>query len=327
MSENAVPTIDVVVPVHGNWAMTESCLRHLRQQSLPHTVIVVDDASPDDTLQRLAQDWPEVVVVPLPENRGFASACNAGVRRGSGEIVVLLNNDVDAAPDMLAELVRPFADAPRLGSAAPLLLRPDGRVDALGIAADVTLAGFVRHQGRRPEEVSAPAPALLGPYGAAAAYRRAALDEVGLLDEAIFMYGEELDLALRLRAAGWGSTETVAARGVHMGGGTAGRGSRSQRRRGGFGRGYLLRAYGVLRGRHAVRALVTEAIVCAGDLVLSRDTAALQGRWAGWRAGRRAEPRPAPAALAGLDPQLDFAQSLRLRRGDYAAASSSATPA
>jgi GT2 family glycosyltransferase len=307
-------SIDVVVPVHGNWAVTASCLAHLERQSVEHRVIVVDDASPDDTLARLRAEYPDVSVVAFAENQGFAAACNAGIAAGAADVVVLVNNDVDAEPDMLGLLVAPFRDNPILGSAAPLLLRPNGTVDALGLCADKTVAGFVRHAGEHPGALSTKAPTLLGPYGAVAAYRRAAIDDVGGLDEGIFMYGEELDLALRLNAAGWATVAVPAARGTHLGGASSRRGSKSQRRRAGFGRGYLLRAYGILRGRHVVRALATELIVCAGDLVLSRDLASLTGRLSGWHAGRLAARRP--RVIPGIDSSIGFLTSLRLRVAD-----------
>jgi GT2 family glycosyltransferase len=305
-------TVDVIVPVYGNWSVTEACLQSLDAQTLPHRVIVVDDASPDDTLEQLAACFPDVEVIALEHNSGFAAACNRGLSQATAEIVVLINNDVVAAPPMLEKLIEPFADQ-RIGSASPVLLRPDGRIDAFGITADVTLAGFLRLQGASPDHIPGPAFRLLGPYGAVAAYRRRALDEVGLLDEGIFMYGEELDLALRLSAAGWKPGAAPDARGVHLGGATAGRGSAKQRERAGFGRGYLLRAYGVLRGRHGARALITELIVAFGDAVLSRDTAALRGRVSGWRAGKSAAARA--RNVPDIDSTIGFLASLRLRTG------------
>ncbi|WP_345763836.1 glycosyltransferase family 2 protein [Diaminobutyricibacter sp. McL0608] len=308
-------TVDVVVPVYGKWELTRSCLDHLRRQSAAHHVIVVDDAGPDDTVSRLREEYPEVTVVALERNLGFAGACNAGIRAGSAEIVILVNNDVDAEPELVERLTAAFDDE-EIGSACPLLLKPDGRVDAFGICADPTMAGFVRYNGATVAEALAKGPAtrLLGPYGAAAAYRRSALDDVGLLDEGIVMYGEELDLALRLSAAGWRSGLVAEARGTHLGGATSGRGSASQRRKAGFGRGYLLRAYGVLRGRYGIRALITEAIVCVGDLLLSRDIASTTGRLAGWRAGGSAFRRS--RQIPGVDYSIGFAESLRLRVGD-----------
>jgi N-acetylglucosaminyl-diphospho-decaprenol L-rhamnosyltransferase len=308
-------SIDVVVPVHGSWAVTQDCLERLRAQTTDHTVFVVDDASPDDTGERIRADYPEVTLITLAQNSGFAAACNAGIRNGTGDVVVLLNNDVLAEAEMLERLVAPFDTVARLGSAAPLLLQPNGRIDALGLCADPTLAGFVRFHGSEVEDINGESDSLIGPYGAVAAYRRAALDEVGLLDEGIFMYGEELDLALRLNAAGWQTTAVPDSRGVHLGGATAGRGSATQRERAGFGRGYLLRAYRVLGSRHGARAILTEFIVCAGDLVLSRDLASARGRARGWHAGRRAATRPSD--IPGVNESIGFFRSLRLRVGDY----------
>lgn len=317
MSGTAV-SVDVVIPTYGNAHLTIDCLTHLSRQTVPCRVIVVDDASPDDSARRVRERFPDVEIIERAVNGGFAAACNDGIRVGSGDVVVLVNNDVDAAPDLLERLVEPFRRDARLGSAAPLLLRPDGCVDAYGLCADGTLAGFVRAQGADPDGVGEGSHRLLGPYGAVAAFRRAALDEVGLLDERIFMYGEELDLALRLSAAGWGTIGVSAARGVHLGGATAGRGSATQRRRAGFGRGYLLRAYGVLRSRYAARAVATEALVCLADLALSRDTASLRGRVAGWRAARDADPRP--RTIPGLDEDIGFLTSMRMRWGGVSAA-------
>ena len=90
---------------------------------------------------------------------------------------------------------------------------------------------------------------------------------------------------------------------------------RGIRRHGGFGRGYVLRRYGVLRGAGAPRALATETIVVLGDLAISRDLAALRGRLDGWRAAGGAPRRRAPAAA--IDATIGFRRSLALRRGVY----------
>ena len=230
----------------------------------------------------------------MGENAGFARAVNAGIAAGGSELVVLLNNDVDCAPDFLERLAKPFADA-SVGSAAPLLLRPSGeRIDALGIVADATLACFVRLQGAAAADARSAGRAA----AARAARRRGRLPPrgaggVGGIDERIFMYGEDLDLALRLCAAGWRAVAPAPARSTRAARRPASARA-AQRERGGFGRGYLLRRYGVLRGRAAPRALLTELIVVAGDLVISRDAAALRGRLAGWRAARGGERRQAP---------------------------------
>jgi GT2 family glycosyltransferase len=239
------------------------------------------------------------------------------VASGSGEIVVLINNDVDSRADMLEHLIVPLRD-PAVGSAASLILRPGGeRIDSFGIAADPTLAGFPRLQGLPAASAREPAPVLAGPAGTMAAYRRTAWEQAGGLDEAIFAYMEDFDLALRLRIAGWRTVAAPDAVGVHLGSATHGHRSASQRLNGGFGRGYTLRRYRVLRGRAALRTLLTEAVVVIGDLAISRDLAALRGRLAGWRAGRGHTPLPLPPAES-IDRRIGLRESLALRRGVYA---------
>jgi N-acetylglucosaminyl-diphospho-decaprenol L-rhamnosyltransferase len=310
--------IDVVIPIHGHREMTERCLAALAPQTRPHRTIVVDNASPDDSAAVIARRFPEVEVLSLEANRGFAAACNAGIAQGSGAVVVLLNNDVIAPPTFLEQLTAPFAASPRVGSVASVLRHPESLlIDSAGLTVDPTLAGFPRLQGEPEQRASASSPVLLGPAGAAGAYRREALRAVGGLDEQIFFYQEDVDLALRLRAAGWSTALASDARAEHLGSATAGRGSAWQRRNGGLARGYLLRRYGVLRGRHALRALATETIAAAGDALSSRDLAALRGRLSGWHAARCEGRRRAP--LDGVDASIGFLASLRLRTRSRAA--------
>ncbi len=309
------PTIDVVVPVHGRYELTDRCLRHLACQTVAHRVIVVDDGSPDDTVARLQRDWPEATVVELGANHGYTRAVNRGVAAGDGEVVVLLNNDVELRSDCLERLIAPLHEDPCAGSVASLMLEPgEQTIDSIGLTVDVTLAAFARLQGLPVARAHEREPVLAGPEGTAGAYRRAAWEQVGGFDETIRAYMEIVDLALRLCTAGWRAASAPDAVGVHLGSSTYGRRTVVQRRLSGFSRGYLLRRYGVLRTRAAVRALLTEAIVVVVDATLQRDLAALSGRIDGWRAarGRRRHPWPPSAAL---DAGISLQQSLALRRG------------
>jgi GT2 family glycosyltransferase len=313
------PSIDVVVLAYNRYDLTTSCLAHLAAQTIPHRVIVVDNGSTDDTRARLAVDWPAADVVALETNHGLPAASNLGVASGRGEIVVWLNNDVDCRPDFLERLVAPLVADPRVGSVASLMLAPGERtIDSIGLSADVTLAGFPRMHGLPADRARDAWPLLSVPAGTAAAYRRVAWEQAGGLDESLSSYMEDFELGLRLRAAGWACAAAPDAVGVHLGSATHGHRSAGQRRLGGFGRGYVLRRYGVLRGPHAARALLTEAVVVAGDLVISRDLAALGGRIAGWRAAAGASRRTAPPEAA-LEPTITLRASLNLRRGVYAA--------
>ncbi len=310
-------SIDVVIVTYNRYELTESCLRHLRAQTIEHHVIVVDNGSTDSTPECLRAAWPGVQLEPLDRNHGFAVASNRGVASGSGEIVVLLNNDVKCRADFLEQLIAPLRE-PAVGSVASLMLQPgEELIDSVGLTADVTLASFPRLHGLPVACARDPCPVLAGPAGTAAAYRRTAWEQVGGLDETIFTYMEDFDLALRLRSAGWESVRAPDAVGVHLGSATHGHRSAWQRRNGGFGRGYLLRRYGLPRGAATTRALATEAVVVLGDLLISHDLAALQGRIRGWRAGQCRPHHPRPPAAA-IDRQIGFRDSLALRRGVYA---------
>ena len=317
-------SIDVIVPTHNGWELTKSCLEHLRPQTVAHTVVVSDNGSTDGTPARLRDAFPEVRVVELGANLGFPVACNRGVQAGTGEIVVLLNNDVECRPDFLERLVAPFPNDDRLGSVAALLLTPgDGRIESFGLAVDPTLAGYPRLRGAPIREAQSESPILIGPSGAGGGYRRTAWEEVGGLDEGVPFYGEDVDVALRLRAAGWSTAAAADAVAVHLGSASAGHRSAWQRYQGGFARGYFLRRYRVLRSRAGARAAATEALVVLGDaVVFSHDLAALRGRIAGWRAARGRPPVVGPPKEV-IDRRITFVKSVGLRLGVYSEASTS----
>jgi GT2 family glycosyltransferase len=152
---------------------------------------------------------------------------------------------------------------------------------------------------------------LAGPSGGAAAYRRAAFDAAGGFDPRLFAYGEDVDLALRLRAAGWEAAGAPDARGEHLGGATVGVDSARQRELAGFARGYLLRRYGVLRSRAAPRALLLEAAVVLWGLLRHRTAVPLAARVRGWRAGA-GERRPIPPGA--VDESIGALEALRRLR-------------
>jgi N-acetylglucosaminyl-diphospho-decaprenol L-rhamnosyltransferase len=311
------PSIDVVLVVYERWDLTESCLRHLAEQTVPHRLIVVDNGSTDSTADNITKRFPQATLIRFDRNMPYATACNRGAKAADGEVIVILNNDVDCRPDFLERLTAPVQEDGSLGAVSGLLLQPGEKlIDSLGLAADRTLAAFPRFHGRPVSEAHPSEPTLTGPAGAAAAYRRSAWEEVGGLDEEVFAYMEDFELALRLRAAGWKALAVMDAVAIHIGSATHGRRSAWQRRHGGFGRGYVLRRYGVLRTGAGLRALVTELIVVLGDAVISRDVAALRGRVAGWRAAARKPRLPFPPAEA-IANEISLADSIRLRREAY----------
>jgi N-acetylglucosaminyl-diphospho-decaprenol L-rhamnosyltransferase len=301
-------TTDVVVVTWKSGERVLRCLERLETQDLPHVTWVVDNASADGTVEAVRGRFPDVRIVELVRNAGFGGAVNAGASEGSGEAIALVNDDVELNPGALAALVAPLAD-PSVGMVAGMTTMPgSGLVDGFGIELDVTLAAYNRLRHRPADE---PPGLLVGPSGGLAAYRRSAFEQAGGFDERLFAYGEDVDLALRLRALGWRPADARDARAVHLGGASVGVDSPRQRWLAGFARAFLVRRYGVLRSVHAPRALAIEAMVIAAGVIRGRTLAHVRGRVAGWRsAGGERLPVPADA----IDTEIDMREALRRLR-------------
>jgi hypothetical protein len=213
-------SISVVVPNYNGERWLPGLLASLAVQTrAPEEIVVVDNASPDGSRTLLAD--AKVRLIALPSNTGFAHAANVGIGAATGELVALVNPDVELAPDWLARLAARFED--------PLVVAAAGKMVSLADPREIYDAGdFVRRdgaclqrgRGRRDDGVYDAPGEVFGACAGAAMYRRAAVLEVGGLDERYFMYLEDADLALALRAAGGRCAyEPAVAR--HAGGGSA----------------------------------------------------------------------------------------------------------
>jgi GT2 family glycosyltransferase len=204
--EAVTPLLTVIIPNWNGAQHLPACLNSLRRQTLrDFQVIVVDNASTDGSLELLAKDYPEAQVIALPENRGFAGACNAGIRASQSEFVVLLNNDTEADPGWLAAIVDAFRRHPEAGIVASKMLLFDRR-DTFHTAGDFyRLDGVPGNRGVWQQDVGQydREEYVFSACGGSAAYRRAMLDEIGLLDEDFFYSCEDVDLAWRAQLAGW----------------------------------------------------------------------------------------------------------------------------
>lgn len=209
--------VDVVVVTHNHATTLAACLQSLLVQRLaPQQVVVVDNASQDDSAGVAAGFGASLPleVVRLHENTGFAAAANRGLRRLRSPWVLCLNPDCRLEEGFLEHLVGAAARR-GAGAASGLLLR--GRGPTLGGTDTVDSAGMVmrasgrhldRGAGRRLRPAHLRPAWVFGASGAAALYRRAALEDVAypggeVFDETFFAYREDADLAWRLQARGW----------------------------------------------------------------------------------------------------------------------------
>ena len=144
MAAPPIADTSVIVPTYQGRHHLEGLLPSLREQTLPHEVIVVDNASSDGTREFLEQRWPRAHVIAFSENRGFGKAANAGVDAATSQTVVLLNNDIVCTPTFLERLVAALDPSLGFVMAAPVLVRRDDerRIDTAGIVVDRTLHGF-----------------------------------------------------------------------------------------------------------------------------------------------------------------------------------------
>ena len=258
-------------------------LRALDEQTTAGDVVLVDNGSTDGSVALARRELPAVRVVELGENLGFGRALNRAVAEVPGGPVILLNNDAVPEPRFVEALLDGFGNG--VDSVAGVLLqeRAPELIDSAGVVADTTLMGFDYLHGE-PAGAAASAAAPLGPTGGAALYRREAFEAAGGFDERIFLYYEDLDLALRLAGRGGRCRLAPEARALHAYSASLGAASPEKYARTGWSRGYMLRRYGVISSpRPALRALVCEGALCAGQLLKDRTAAGLKGRLRGWR--------------------------------------------
>jgi GT2 family glycosyltransferase len=216
--------ISVIIPNYNGAPYLKSCLESLlRQTRRPLEILIVDNASTDDSVDVARLVAPECRILRLDANGGFAGAVNAGLRAARADWAAVLNNDTEVAPDWLFECsaaIRRHEDAAFL--ACRIL---DFRRDRIYSAGDCFLRAGIgyrrgQEQGARPEysqEIE-----IFSACGCAALYKKDVALAAGAFDERFFAYLEDVDLTLRLRAAGHCGYYAPRALVYHYGGATSG---------------------------------------------------------------------------------------------------------
>ena len=224
------------------------------------TVIVVDNASPDDSAAVARAHSVGATVIESPSNTGFGSGCNLGAAAGQSANVFFLNPDARLVPGSTARLLREFDLEPTLGAIGPGLSDPKGDYRAASAGFEPSLRSIIGHfllvgrvPGLRrwfrplqlPQGSREPRPDWVS--GAAMLVRREALEEVGGFDESMFLYMEDIDLCRRLRARGWRIGYEPGAVVTHDLGGTQGPEQAGTWARAFYG--YLVRLHGATYAR------------------------------------------------------------------------------
>lgn len=199
------PRVSVVIPNWNGAQHLPECFAALEAQTYTDfDIIVVDNASSDQSVAWVREHAPSAQLVQRPDNGGFSKAVNAGIRASSAPYIVLLNNDTRADEGWLAELVAALDSNPHYHFAASLMLLyyEDGLVNAAGDYYDVgRMIGRNRGLGA-PVDGFTETVRVLGACAGAAIYRAGVFDDVGLFDEDYFLTSEDTDWNLRALIAG-----------------------------------------------------------------------------------------------------------------------------
>jgi len=222
------PDMSIVLVCWNNKSYLDPCLASLYESRLRSTfdVVVVDNGSTDGSQQMLAEKYPQVKLIQNEGNVGLGKASNQGIEATRGRYVLLLNNDTLVNRDSLDVLVNFLEAHPEAGAVAGKLLNPDGSFQS-GYAGFSSLTeefliathlGELLWSGYPSHGDSNETKAVGWLSSACLLARRSALDQIGLLDEGYFIYGDEADLQYRLNKAGWKvyflPTSTI----IHFGG-------------------------------------------------------------------------------------------------------------
>jgi GT2 family glycosyltransferase len=219
--------VDVVMPLFRPGAWLRVSLDSITaQRGVSTNVWLIDDDPTSNLGAAIAEAWPDFTYIASVQNSGFARACNRGLSFGSAPFVLVVNQDTRLEPDFVALATRALIEDPSLGAVGGLLLRqrdaeapPDGTIDTAGIAFRRGRRGIDIGQGDVDTGQYSGRREVFGICAAAAVYRRSALtavaDSNGVFDERFFMHKEDLDLAWRLRRAGYHAVALDVVRGYH----------------------------------------------------------------------------------------------------------------
>lgn len=212
------PTLSIIIV---NWNVRDllrACLRSIEQtcSDLAVEIIVVDSASVDGSQAMVTTEFPQVILVASSENLGFPKGNNWGFAKATGQYILLLNPDTEVRENALYLLVDFLKMQPNVGVVGPQLLNSDGSIQSSRRRFPTWLTGFFESTWLAP---LAPQYVLKQFYmadvpdnqqadvdwitGACMLTRRDIIDQVGGMDEAYFMYSEELDWCRRIKEAGW----------------------------------------------------------------------------------------------------------------------------
>ena len=195
----------IIIVNYNGGPKLHDCIESVFQFTSNFELILVDNGSSDNSTSPVAKHFPQTSIVKLPENIGFARANNLALRRARGQWIVLLNPDTKVTRRWIEGLINCGATSSDIGIVTPKLLRMDGlTIDSTGHDFDFR-TGYTRDRGagevdKGQYDLAEEVPSCCF---ACVALKREAIVEVGLLDDKMFLYFEDVDYCIRARISGW----------------------------------------------------------------------------------------------------------------------------
>lgn len=212
--------LSIIIVNYNTKQLTLNCLKSVYESITDYfyEVILIDNASWDDSVSVIQEQYPQVRLIPNTENLGFAKANNQGMRVAEGRYVLLLNSDTVIKQDTLDIMIQFMDENPKVGASGCKVVLPDGSLDKAcrrGFPTPLATLFYVSklsklfpknpkinayHREDLDPDESYPIECLVGAF---MMVRREAIEQVGVLDENFFMYFEDTDWCYRLKEAGW----------------------------------------------------------------------------------------------------------------------------
>lgn len=216
--------VSVVIPNFNGMAYLDGVLSSLERQTIDNfEVILVDNGSTDGSCAFVAAEYPWVHMIQLPENYGFSRAVNEGIHAARSPYVLLLNNDTEAEPDFLEEMVASLRRHKKAFSCQARMIQLHDR-DKMDDAGNYYCAlgwAYAKGKGRDINNYNKEQK-IFSTCAGAAIYRKKIIDRIGDFDEEHFAYLEDLDIGYRARINGYENWYAPKAKVYHVGSGTSG---------------------------------------------------------------------------------------------------------
>jgi GT2 family glycosyltransferase len=226
MQESTMISISIIIVSWNSFDFLKQCINSIYEyiEDIEFEIIIIDNASTDDSPKLIEKYFPDVTLIKNTENLGFARANNIGIKASRGEYLFLVNSDILLFNKIFKRIINHMNDHPSIGLLGPKILNPDHSLQLSArkfpnflsnmsrvFAVDRIFHNLNFHSHKKIEEVDI----LSGCFWVA---RKKAIDEIGLLDDQFFIYGEDKDWSTRFRKGGWKVLYFPEVEVIHFGG-------------------------------------------------------------------------------------------------------------